>query len=122
MHNVAQPFLFTYAYASGTGGALPIIANVTINNVIATAGKTQGAIVGLANDMMGQPSSGNFGIKMLNTKITGGSNFSVTYGELQVGTHSTVSTSREANGLVVPISDTGPTISCPSSINIPSQI
>ncbi len=122
MHNVAQPFLFTYAYASGTGGALPIIANVTIDNVIATAGKTQGAIVGLANDMMGQPSSGNFGIKMTNTKITGGSNFSVTYGELQLGTHSTVSTSPGANGLVVPISDTGPTISCPSSINIPSQI
>ncbi|MEX3959381.1 glycoside hydrolase family 28 protein [Trinickia sp. EG282A] len=122
MSSVVQPFLFTYAYASGTGGMPPIIANVTINNVIATGATTQGAIVGLANDLMGEPTSADKGIQMINTSITGGSKFTVGYGELQLGNHSTVSTEIKTNGQVVPISDTGPTVQCPSSIIIPKQI
>ncbi|MDJ1167796.1 glycosyl hydrolase family 28 protein (plasmid) [Burkholderia gladioli pv. gladioli] len=124
MRNVQQPFLFTYAYASGTGGALPLIANVTIDNIIATATKQQGAIVGLSDDLMGVPSSGNTGIAMTNAQITGGSAFSVTNGELQLGSHSSVTTSVVGtNGTVKPItSDSGATVSCPSSITIPAQI
>lgn len=123
MRNVQQPFLFTYAYASGTGGALPIIANVTIDNIIATATKLQGAIVGLSNNLMGVPSSGNTGISMTNTQIGGGSAFSVTNGELQLGSHSSVTTSVGTNGSVKPITtDSGPTVSCPSTITIPAQI
>lgn len=122
MRNVQQPFLFTYTYASGTGGNLPIIANVSIDNVIATASKTQGAIVGLSNSLMGVPTTDNNGIRITNSKITGGNAFSVTNGELQVGSHSTVTTSIGSNGQVVPITDTGSTLSCPSSITIPAQI
>jgi polygalacturonase len=122
MRNVQQPFLFTYAYASGTGGDLPIIANVSIDNVIATATKTQGAIVGLSNSLMGEPTSDNTGIRVTNSQITGGNAFSVLDGELQVGSHSTVTTSTSTNGQVVPIQDTGATLSCPSSIKIPAQI
>ncbi|MDF3089181.1 glycoside hydrolase [Burkholderia semiarida] len=119
MRNVQQPFLFTYAYASGTGGALPIIADVTIDNVIATAIKQQGAIIGLDNDLMG---TGDPGIRITNSQISGGDAFSVTNGELHVGNHSSVTTSIAGNGQVVPIIDTGATLSCPSSINIPPQI
>ncbi|WP_429500715.1 glycoside hydrolase family 28 protein (plasmid) [Robbsia andropogonis] len=122
MRNVQQPFLFTYTYASGTGGNLPIIANVSIDNVIATSSKMQGAIVGLSNSLMGVPTTDNNGIRITNSKITGGKAFSVTNGELQVGSHSTVTTSIGSNGQVVPISDTGSTLSCPSSITIPAQI
>lgn len=122
MRNVQQPFLFTYTYASGTGGALPIIANVSIDNVIATATKTQGAIVGLSNNLMGVPKSGDTGIRITNSQISGGGAFSVTDGELQVGNHSSVTTSTSSNGTVVPITDNGPTLSCPSSITIPTQI
>ncbi|POM14078.1 glycoside hydrolase family protein [Burkholderia cepacia] len=122
MRNVQQPFLFTYTYASGTGGALPIIANVSIDNVIATATKTQGAIVGLSNNLMGVPKSGDTGIRITNSQISGGGAFSVTDGELQVGDHSSVTTSPSSNGTVVPITDNGPTLSCPSSITIPTQI
>lgn len=122
MRNVAQPFLFTYAYASGTGGMLPIIANVTINNVVATGATTQGAIVGLANSLMGIPKSGDTGIRMLNTMISGGSSFSITDGELQLGNHSSVTTSLSTNGQVVPSKDSGATVSCPNSIVIPKQI
>ncbi|AJX00366.1 glycosyl hydrolase family 28 protein [Burkholderia gladioli pv. gladioli] len=123
MRNVQQPFLFTYAYASGTGGQLPVIANVTIDNVIATATKQQGAIIGLANSLMGVPKSGDTGIRITNSQISGGNAFSVTNGELQVGSHSSVATSIGSNGQVVPITtDTGATVSCPSSITIPAQI
>jgi len=122
MRNVQQPFLFTYTYASGTGGALPIIANVGIDNVIATATKQQGAIVGLSNSLMGVPTSGDTGISITNSQISGGEAFSVTNGELQIGNHSNVTTSIRPNGQVVPIADTGATLSCPTSINIPAQI
>ena len=122
MRNVQQPFLFTYAYASGTGGALPIIANVTIDNVIATATKQQGAIIGLSNSLMGVPKSGDTGISITNSQISGGKAFSVTDGELQLGSHSSATTSTGSNGQVVGIPDTGATLSCPSSITIPAQI
>ncbi|MDN7894209.1 glycosyl hydrolase family 28 protein [Burkholderia cepacia] len=122
MRNVQQPFLFTYAYASGTGGALPIIANVTIDNVIATATKQQGAIIGLSNSLMGVPKSGDTGIRITNSQISGGKAFSVTDGELQLGSHSSATTSTGSNGQVVGIPDTGATLSCPSSITIPAQI
>lgn len=122
MQNVEQPFMFTYTYASGTGGALPIIANINIDNVVATATKTQGAIVGLSNNLMGVPTSSDNGIRITNSTITGGSAFSVTYGELQVGGHSSVTTSLGVNGQVKTIADTGATLSCPSSITIPTQI
>ncbi|HDR9057929.1 TPA: glycoside hydrolase [Burkholderia vietnamiensis] len=122
MRNVQQPFLFTYAYASGTGGALPIIANVTIDNVIATATKQQGAIIGLSNSLMGVPESGDTGISITNSQISGGKAFSVTDGELQLGSHSSATTSTGSNGQVVGIPDTGATLSCPSSITIPAQI
>ncbi|MBJ9756463.1 glycoside hydrolase family 28 protein [Burkholderia cepacia] len=122
MRNVQQPFLFTYAYASGTGGALPIIANVTIDNVIATATKQQGAIIGLSNSLMGVPKSGDTGISITNSQISGGKAFSVTDGELQLGSHSSATTSAGSNGQVVGIPDTGATLSCPSSITIPAQI
>ncbi|WP_333975044.1 glycoside hydrolase family 28 protein [Burkholderia cepacia] len=122
MRNVQQPFLFTYVYASGTGGALPLIANVDIDNVIATATKIQGAIVGLSNSLMGIPKSGDTGIRITNSQISGGRSFSVTDGELQVGSHSSVTTSSGSNGQVVPITDSGPTLSCPSTITIPTQI
>lgn len=123
MRDVAQPFLFTYTYAAGTGGNLPIIANVTIDNVIATATTTQGQIVGLATSLMGIPKSGDTGIRMTHTQITGGSNpFTVTDGELQLGSNSRVNTSLGSNGQVVPIGDSAPTVTCPSSIVIPNQI
>ena len=122
MRNVQQPFLFTYAYASGTGGALPIIANVTIDNVIATATKQQGAIIGLSNSLMGVPKSGDTGISITNSQISGGKAFSVTDGELQLGSHSSATTSTGSNGQVVGIPDTGATLSCPSSTTIPAQI
>lgn len=122
MRNVQQPFLFTYAYASGTGGALPIIANVTIDNVIATATKQQGAIIGLSDSLMGVPKSGDTGISITNSQISGGKAFSVTDGELQLGSHSSATTSTGSNGQVVGIPDTGATLSCPSSITIPAQI
>ncbi|WP_244124902.1 glycosyl hydrolase family 28 protein, partial [Burkholderia gladioli] len=119
MRNVQQPFLFTYAYASGTGGALPIIANVDIDNVIATATKQQGAIVGLSNSLMGVPKSGDTGIRITNSQISGGKAFSVTNGELQLGSHSTAATTTGSNGQVVQVPDSGTTLSCPSSITIP---
>ncbi|WP_186193024.1 glycoside hydrolase family 28 protein [Burkholderia gladioli] len=122
MRNVQQPFLFTYAYASGTGGALPIIANVDIDNVIATATKQQGAIVGLSNSLMGIPKSGDTGIRLTNSQISGGKAFSVTNGELQLGSHSTAATTTGSNGQVVQVPDSGTTLSCPSSITIPAQI
>ncbi|WP_414442331.1 glycoside hydrolase family 28 protein [Burkholderia sp. 22PA0106] len=122
MRNVQQPFLFTYAYASGTGGNLPIIANVNIDNVIATATKQQGAIVGLSNSRMGQPATGDTGIRITNSQISGGSAFSVTNGELQLGSKSSLTTSIGSNGQVVSITDSGPTLSCPSSITIPAQL
>ncbi|WLE63379.1 glycoside hydrolase [Burkholderia plantarii] len=122
MRNVQQPFLFTYAYASGTGGDLPIIANVGIDNVIATATKTQGAIVGLSNSLIGVPKSGDTGIRITNSQITGGNAFTVSNGELQVGGHSSVTTSIGSNGQVVPITDTGATLACPASITIPAQL
>lgn len=121
MVSVAQPFLFTYDYASGTGGNLPIIANVTIDNVIATATEAQGAIVGLSSSLMGVPSTGNTGISLTNSKITGGSAFTVNYGELQVGKNSTLTTKSGTDGQIVPIQDTGATLSCPSSVVIPAQ-
>ncbi|MEX3630057.1 MAG: hypothetical protein VB138_11855 [Burkholderia sp.] len=65
-------FCPTYTDTSGTGGALPIVANVTIDNIIATATKQQGAIIGMSNSLMGVPSSGDTGISMTNTKISGG--------------------------------------------------
>nr|WP_240324572.1 glycosyl hydrolase family 28 protein [Trinickia diaoshuihuensis] len=122
MINVQQPFLFTYTYASGTGGDLPLIANVAIDNVIATGSGTQGAIIGLANSLMGVPASGNTGISITNSNIGGGSAFTVTNGELQVGRHSSVKTSLGTNGSVVPANDSGATWACPSSIRIPAQI
>ncbi|RFC85647.1 glycoside hydrolase, partial [Klebsiella pneumoniae] len=48
--------------------------------------------------------------------------FSVTDGELQLGSHSSATTSTGSNGQVVGIPDTGATLSCPSSITIPAQI
>ncbi|ACR31128.1 glycoside hydrolase family 28 protein [Burkholderia glumae] len=121
MRNVQQPFLFTYTYASGTGGDLPVIANVSIDNVIATATKAQGAIIGLPNSLIGVPKSGDTGIRITNSRITGGKPFAVSNGELQVGSHSIVTTSSGTNGQVVPIADTGATLACPASITIPAQ-
>lgn len=122
MIGVQEPFLFTYTYTSGTGGNLPLIANVSIDNVIATGAGTQGEIIGLPNSLLGVPASGNTGIAITNSSIIGGSTFSVTNGELQVGRHSSVKSSLGTNGVVVPVNDSGASWACPSSIRIPAQI
>jgi polygalacturonase len=122
MQNVGQAFLFTYDYAAGTGGDLPIIANVTIDNVIASATKSQGAIVGLATSLMGVPTVGNKGIQMTNTHISGGNGFTVNYGELQVGKSSVVTTAAGTDGQILPIQDSGATTICPATIVIPTQL
>jgi polygalacturonase len=122
MQNVGQAFLFTYDYAAGTGGDLPIIANVTIDNVIASATKSQGAIVGLATSLMGVPTVGNKGIQMTNTHISGGNGFTVNYGELQVGKSSVVTTAAGTDGQILPIQDSGATTICPTTIVIPTQL
>ncbi|HGL5386892.1 TPA: glycoside hydrolase, partial [Burkholderia cenocepacia] len=82
----------------------------------------QGAIIGLSNSLMGVPKSGDTGISITNSQISGGKAFSVTDGELQLGSHSSATTSTGSNGQVVGIPDTGATLSCPSSITIPAQI
>ncbi|HEY4092608.1 MAG TPA: glycosyl hydrolase family 28 protein [Luteibacter sp.] len=122
MTHVGQPFLFTYAYASGKGGPAPIISNITIDNVIATATKSQGAIQGVSADEMGRPTTDNLGIRMTNTRITGGSKFKVTFGELQLGSSSVANTTVGESGQVILMKDNGPTIQCPEEIRIPAQI
>lgn len=122
MSNVGQPFLFTYAYASGNGGMPPIISNITIDNIVATAKTSQGAIVGVSSDLIGRPSTDDTGIRMTNTRISGGTKFKVTYGELQLGSHSLVNTADGTSGQVVLIKDAGPTVKCPEQIVIPTQI
>lgn len=122
MRNVGQPFLFTYNYASGSGGLPPIIANVAVDNVIATATKSQGEIDGLKNGLMGIPAYDNPGIRISNTEISGGKSFTVIDGELQIGSRSQVETTAGKQGQVVLIEDSGPTLTCPTSIAIPAQI
>jgi polygalacturonase len=122
MRGVGQPFLFTDNYTAGTGGNLPIIANVTADNIVATATKSQGALVGLSNSLIGIPSSVDAGIRITNTSIAGGNPFSVTYGELQLGSNSTLNSALGSAGQLVRVKDTGPTVSCPASISIPTQI
>jgi len=123
MANVGQPFLFTYAYASGTGGMEPVISNITIDNIIATAKTAQGAIEGVSSDLMGRPRTNDIGIRMTNTRITGGKKpFNVAYGELQLGSNSVVNTTDDKGGQVVLIKDSGPSIQCPENIAIPKQI
>lgn len=123
MLNVHQPFLFTYAYAAGSDGMPPIIANVTIDNIVATATKIQGEITGLPNHLLGATSSIDTGIRMTNTRISGGTPFKVTNGTLQLGAMSSVTTDPAAqNGTVLSIPDSGASIVCPGSIVIPAQI
>lgn len=123
MRNVGHPFLFTYLYTGGTGGTVPIIANITIDNVVATATKSQGDIVGLPNSLMGVPHSGDTGIRMTNVNLSGGKPFNVTDGTLQRGTNSVLTvTAAPPNGNVLLIADSGATVPCPSTIVIPAQI
>lgn len=123
MRDVGAAFLFTYLYSTGTGGSPPIIANVKIDNVSGTS-KSQGGIVGLPNNLMGVVHSGDTGIRMTNTKLSGGKGFNVTNGTLQLGVNSAVTPlTTGINGNVVQqLPDSGATVVCPSSIVIPPQI
>lgn len=124
MQSVGHPFLFTYLYTTGTGGTLPIIANITIDNVIGTATKSQGDIVGLPNSLMGVVHTGDTGIRMTNTKLSGGKPFNVANGTLQLGVNSVLTppTTGTNGNVVQQLSDSGATVVCPSSIVIPAQI
>lgn len=122
MQNVGHAFLFTYLYTTATGGTAPIIANITIDNVIGTTSKSLGDIIGLPSSLMGVVHTGDTGIRMTNTKLSGPKPFGITNGTLQLGTNSAVATQLNDNGQRVPISDSGASWSCPSSIVIPGQI
>jgi hypothetical protein len=67
-----------------------------------------GQVYGLVEDSLWQ------NIKITNSSITGSGAkaFNVTYGVLNLGSHSTVATC--SGGSVVAVSDSGPTASCPS--------
>ena len=122
MQGVGHAFLFTYLYSTATGGTLPIIANITIDNVIGSTTKSLGDIIGLSNSLMGVVHTGDTGIRMTNTKLSGPKPFGVTNGTLQLGGNSAVATQLNTSGQRVTISDSGATWSCPGSIVIPTQI
>lgn len=124
MLNVGEPVQLTYNYnGSSTGGNPPTIENVSYDNIVATSDSTQGVsarlgqVYGLIDDSLWQ------NIKITNSSITGSgaTPFNVTYGVLNLGTQSTVATTTGAGGSVVAIADSGPTLSCPTSIVIPPQ-
>jgi polygalacturonase len=124
MLNVGEPIQLTYNYSgSSSGGHPPTIENVSYDNVIATSASTQGVsailgqVYGLVDDSLWQ------NIKITNSSIagSGATPFNVTYGVLNLGTHSTVATTTGTGGSVVAIADSGPTLSCPTSIVIPTQ-
>ena len=119
MQNVGSAFLFTYLYTSATGGTLPIIANVTIDNVRGTVTKSQGDIIGLSNHLMGA-------IQITNTELSGGKPFNVQSGTLQLGSSSLKmsppTVTANSNGTIGSVADSGATVACPSTIVIPAQI
>ncbi|HVJ54909.1 MAG TPA: glycosyl hydrolase family 28 protein [Aliidongia sp.] len=126
MLNVGEPIQLTYLFSGGTtsGGVPPTIENISYNNIIAVAASTAGQsallgeVTGLSDDAL------NKNIKILNSKITGtgAKNFTVTNGSLFVGSKSTVATTSGSGGSVAVTTDTGPTVSCPTSITIPEQL
>lgn len=123
--DVGEPIQLTYQFSNGTtsGGVPPTIENITYNNIIATSAATAGQsailgeVTGLSSDAL------NKNIKITNTKITGSGakNFTVTDGALILGGKSTIATTKGSGGSVSSTTDTGPTVSCPTSVTIPKQ-
>jgi polygalacturonase len=124
MLGVGEPILLTYLYnGSSSGGESPTIEAVTFNNIVAVAGATPGqsAILGQITGLADDPLSKN--ISIINSMITGtdAERFTVTDGTLSLGAKSIVATTADTGGKVTSTSDTGPTIACPSTIEIPEQ-
>jgi polygalacturonase len=124
MLDVGEPIQLTYNYnGSASGGQPPTVENISYDNIVATSASTQGVsailgeVFGLVDDSLWR------NIKITNSRITGSDAqpFTVTYGVLNLGTHSNVATMTGAGGSVVAIADRGPRLFCPEFIVIPRQ-